>query len=60
MKLQPSLICAIVVGISAGITLSSCHRDDVKDGTSTIKADHKQKKKPSSSSVDPCPVCGMG
>lgn len=61
MKLQQSLMCALVVGISSGALLIACQQDDVKSGTvkTTLKKADK-KEEPVKPVKDDCPMCGMG
>lgn len=72
MKLQPSLICAIAVGISTGYQLTSCQSHNKSKHFQKVASPHPSAdttSTPSKAPVDsigtipeqdPCLACGMG
>lgn len=57
MKLPSALLQSIALGITLTVVASSCHRDEIKDGTAKTE---KEKKREQKEEAENCPACGMG
>lgn len=61
MKISPSLLQIIAVGVTLNVAISSCHKNDINSSSKIEKEKYKEKKEREKyKGIDNCPACGRG